>query len=141
VKWLRVDSCEASDRIGQLPVRILIIEDDPDMRELLIEVLESVGHEVLVADDGTQGLQMLREEAPDLVLTDIVMPNMDGLEFLQEIHSAESGSKIKTIAISGAPPQWMALKTAKDLGARKTLAKPFTRREIIEVVDTVLAGD
>ena len=119
--------------------RILIIEDDPDMRALLSEVITAAGHEVFVAADGQQGLQALQEKTPDLLITDIVMPEKDGFDVLLKLRSKKVRPKI--IAISGTPAQWMVLKSAEELGARKTLAKPFTQRELIELIGVVLAGD
>jgi CheY-like chemotaxis protein len=117
--------------------RILIIEDDPDMRSLLSEVIGDVGHEVFVAADGEEGLRALEKEAPDVLITDIVMPEKDGLEVLLALRSKKP--RFKIIAISGTPAQWMVLRTAEDLGAHKTLAKPFTRNEIVDLIDDVLA--
>src|SRR5258706_11694876 len=102
---------------------ILIVEDDPDMRQLLSEVIVEAGHQVFVAANGEEGLRKLDENAPDLLITDIVMPEKDGLDVLLELRSKKLRPKI--IAISGTPVQWRVLKTAETLGAHKTLAKPF----------------
>jgi len=117
---------------------ILIIEDDPDMRALLSEIVGAAGHDVFIAADGEEGSRALLEKDPDLVITDIVMPEKDGLEVLLELRSRKTGPKI--IAISGTPAHWMVLKTAQELGAHRTLAKPFTRRDFVDLVDGVLAG-
>jgi DNA-binding response OmpR family regulator len=118
---------------------VLIIDDDPDMRALLSETISAAGHEVFVAADGEKGLRVLKQKTPDLLITDIVMPKKDGFDVLLKLRSKKTRPKI--IAISGTPAQWMVLKSAEDLGARKTLAKPFTQHELIELIDVVLAGD
>jgi DNA-binding response OmpR family regulator len=118
---------------------ILIIDDDPEMRTFLAEVVTSAGHAASVAGNGEEGLRLLRKNAPDLVITDIVMPKRDGFEVLLGLHSQKPSPK--TIAISGTPADWTVLKSAKDLGAHETLAKPFTRSDLLELIGVVLAGD
>ena len=118
---------------------ILIIEDDPDMRALLSELVSAAGHRVLVAANGNEGLRELEQGSPDLLITDIVMPEKNGLELLLKLRS--KNCLPKTIAISGTPLEWQILQTAEQLGARKTLAKPFTRTELVDLVEVVLAGD
>ncbi len=118
--------------------RILIIEDDPDMRQLLAEVVIAAGHEVYLASNGAEGLQLVQEKSLDLLVTDMVMPEKDGLDVLLELHSRKP--RLKTIAISGTPPQWTVLESARELGAGKTLTKPFTPKELIHLIDSVLAA-
>ena len=121
--------------------RLLIIEDDIDLAELLRDVLSDAGHEVMAVSNGAHGLRLLQGHAPtfDLVVTDILMPERDGLEVLWELQAINPSPKV--IAISGAPPRWMVLTTATELGADRTLTKPFTCREILQAVTDVLAAN
>ena len=116
---------------------ILVIDDDPDMRDLLEEALVAAGHKPFFAADGKQGLQLLRHTAPDLIVLDMLMPELDGIEFLKKL-PPHGGPKI--IAISGAPGDWNLLEFALALGARKTLAKPFTRGDLIAAINAVLTA-
>jgi two-component system, NtrC family, sensor kinase len=121
--------------------RILVVEDDRDLRELLADVLVVEGHEVFKAADGAHGLKVLLDKTPKLLLTDVVMPQMDGIELLRvvkELGSARSGLKI--IAISGASDQSKFLEAAAAMGANKILSKPFTRTDILQAVEEVLAS-
>lgn len=119
--------------------RVLIVEDDPNLRDLLAEVLQVEGHDVLKASDGEEGLRILLDKTPQLLLTDIVMPQMDGLgllKILREFHGSRTGLRI--IAISGAPDQSRVLEAASEMGATKVLAKPFSRVEFVDAVNAVL---
>ncbi len=116
---------------------ILIIDDDPGMREALEQNLESAGHKTLQAADGRQALQVMRHTAPDLILLDLLMPEMDGIELLQ---SLQGKPRPKIIAMSGAPEGWNVLHVAQKMGATRTLAKPFTPTDVLRAVETVLAS-
>jgi DNA-binding response OmpR family regulator len=117
--------------------RVLIVEDDSDVRDFLAEVLTTGGYEVSTAPNGDQGINLLKSLAPDLLLTDILMPGKGGFGLLQELQSVHHPPKI--IAMSGAPAQWIVLGLAKKLGARRTLSKPFTPSDLLGAVGAVLA--
>jgi DNA-binding response OmpR family regulator len=116
--------------------RILVIEDDPGMRDILEETLTPAGHEVWSAVNGKEGVALFHAHPADLVITDLLMPEQEGLETIRELRSVSSSLKI--IAISGAAPEWRVLEMAGRLGALKTLAKPFTPQEILEAVEVCL---
>ena len=116
--------------------RILVIEDDPGMRVFLEETLEAAGHEVRAAVNGKEGLALFRAHPANLVITDLFMPEQEGLETIRELRSVNPALKI--IAISGAVPEWRVLEMAKYLGAQRTLAKPFVPEEIRDAVETLL---
>jgi len=116
--------------------RILIIEDDPGMRDVLEETLMPAGHEVWSAVNGQEGVALFRAHPADLVITDLLMPEKEGLETIRELRSARPALRI--IAISGASPEWRVLEMARKLGAQKTLAKPFTPQDILEAVNACL---
>ena len=111
---------------------ILIIEDEAPIRALLREVLEQAGYHVVEASDGRVGLELYRKAPTDLVITDIAMPDLNGLHATQEIAREFLGAKV--IAMSGAPGKQYLCDVAKLLGAHRTLQKPFYREELLEAV-------
>lgn len=120
-------------------IKILVIEDDDSFRNVLIQMLEKAGYEVLSADNGNQALVHCRTESPDLVLTDIIMPDKEGLETIQEL--LNQCPNLKIIAMSGGgrfgPNSYLPM--AAKLGAKRTLQKPFMREELLSTISDVLA--
>lgn len=118
--------------------KILVIDDSEDIRILLHEALQAAGHSVVEAADGEEGLRSYREHCPDLVITDIVMPNKEGLETIMELRRESPGVKI--VAMSGGTRGMVIsfLPAAKKLGADYTLPKPFSLAELHAVVDDAL---
>lgn len=119
--------------------RILVIEDERQVREVLKQILEKAGYDVDVADDGCSGLERYRQSPADMVITDILMPNKNGLETIEEL--VGENPKLPIIAISGGGPgekAQFALDVAKMCGAVRVLAKPFSRKEILETVIDLL---
>jgi CheY-like chemotaxis protein len=103
-------------------------------------VLEDVGHQIQEASDGKEALESFRKQRPDLVVTDLVMPNKEGIEMILELRRC--CRDIKIIAMSGGgrnnADDYLIL--AKRFGACFTLTKPFTNQDMIEAVNTALAG-
>src|SRR6266571_1748002 len=120
--------------------RILVIDDDPDIRDTVRRILESRGHSVETASDGAAGIGHIAQRAPDLVITDIFMPGQDGIETLVELRKAFP--TLKVIAMSGGAGGGLInlLHDAELLGADRTIPKPFTPRELITAVNE-LTGD
>jgi CheY-like chemotaxis protein len=120
--------------------RILIVDDDDAVRALLGEVLVSFGHVVIAAHDGEEAIRLFPEARADLVITDIVMPEKEGLELMADLRRRQPDVKI--IAISGGARIGAGdyLELARHLGARKVLAKPFTQAALMAAVDELLAG-
>ena len=116
---------------------VLVIDDDDPVREMLRMTLERNGYEVRTAEDGEKGLRLMRQQAPDLVVIDIVMPNKEGLETIPELRRDFPGVKI--IGISGAgegPGSYLA--TAKHLGASRTFSKPLNIPQFLDAVRELL---
>ena len=111
---------------------ILIIDDDDLIRVLLRSALEAAGYEVTEAANGRQGLALYRYRPTDLVITDIVMPEMNGLDMLLELTREFLHAKV--IAISGAGGEKNVLDVAKLLGARQTFRKPFSMPHLLGAV-------
>jgi DNA-binding NtrC family response regulator len=119
--------------------QILIIEDDSAVRELILQTLSRAGYQVIGAEDGQQGLNLFRANNPDLVITDIVMPQKEGLQTIIELKQEAPG--VKVIAMSGGGRHCNVdyLKLARKFGARRTVSKPFMRDEMLAAVREVLA--
>lgn len=118
--------------------RILVIDDDPDMRESLAKVLEAKGHEVIVAGDGQEGMAAFRAHSPDLVITDLVMPRKEGLETIMELRRDHPNTRI--IAMSGGTrhDETVFLRAAQKLGAHRWLQKPFGLDQLLGAVNDLL---
>lgn len=119
--------------------KILIVEDDKFLRELLSEKIGKEGYEVLEALDGEEGVKKAKEEQPDLVLLDIILPGIDGFEALRQMRSAPQGANFPIIVLSNLG-QKEDVDKAMELGATDYLIKAhFTPGEIITKIKTVLA--
>lgn len=119
--------------------KILIIEDEEDIRSLYKRLLHQAGHDVIEAADGDEGISLYRSELPDLIITDIIMPGKEGIETIMELR--RDFPEVKIIAISGGGqvlPGSVCLQLAEKLGAAKTLAKPFSKQELLEAVGEIL---
>ncbi len=118
--------------------RILVMDDDEQIRTTIHQVLDLEGHEVIEAPDGKEGINLFKESGADLIITDIVMPEKEGLETITELR--RDFPDIKIIAISGGgrgdPKSYLTL--AKGFGALRTLTKPFEREELLEAVRELL---
>ncbi|MBW2108509.1 MAG: response regulator [Deltaproteobacteria bacterium] len=115
--------------------KVLIIDDDVQILRALRALLEREGYEVLVTIDGTTGSRLCKEEAVDVVITDILMPEKDGLELIIELRRDCPGVKI--VAMSGGGGglgQEDLLYMARGLGASDVLCKPFSVAEVLRAV-------
>jgi CheY-like chemotaxis protein len=118
--------------------RILIIDDDDLTQSMLKIALVQQGHDVFQAFDGLQGIALLREEKFDMIITDIWMPESDGLEVIKKVQQEFPHTKI--LAISGGSnkyPGLEALPVARALGAKKFLRKPFGEQELLEAIEAI----
>ena len=117
-------------------MRILIVDDDHDVRKMLQRGLTLMGHETLVAENGLLALTLLRQQEIDLVLTDIFMPEMDGFEFLRELRNRHP--EIPAIAFTGGGQGMNGdffLQVATKLGVYCTLQKPFSLTEVSMAIE------
>ncbi len=121
--------------------RILVIDDDDQVRSMLRQTLQKDGHEVIEAPDGKAGLRLFQQSAPDLVITDIIMPEIGGIDTILALR-AESPN-VKIIAISGGGPgreSEVCLDFAQRIGALKTLEKPIRQQDLLSAVRTALGS-
>lgn len=118
--------------------RILVIDDEAPIRRLLSQALASAGHEVLEAADGREALRIHQDRPSDLVITDILMPEQDGLEVIMALRRDTPGLKIIAMSGGGMFQQEAALQMAAPLGALATLRKPFDILSLLEVVRNAL---
>ena len=116
--------------------RILVIDDDADMQAMLEQTLTSAGHEVSLAADGRQGVVQFLIKPADLVITDIYMPNQEGLETIAELRRRFPAVRI--IAMSGREAATTMLAIAQKLGAVEVLQKPFVADELLAAAARVL---
>jgi DNA-binding response OmpR family regulator len=111
---------------------ILIIDDEEPIRALLRTTLEAAGYEVTEAANGRLGLERYRHRPTDLVIADLLMPELNGLDMILEL--TRSFLDAKVIAISGGGGEDNVLDVAKLLGARRTLQKPFSMTQLLDAV-------
>jgi CheY-like chemotaxis protein len=115
---------------------ILFIDDEEQVRMVSQVALEGAGYRVLTAENGKHGLRLLERQEVDVMLVDLLMPDMDGLELIPLLRKTRPA--IKIIAISGGSGEWDYLDAAKSLGAHATLKKPFSFQELLQAVATQL---
>ena len=123
--------------------RVMIIDDEEDIRIVLKEIFTRAGFDAVVASDGNEGLNMLREQAADLVITDVIMPGSDGVETAYDIRMEFPKTKIIVMSGGGnaaplgyepaAVSTTAFLASAAAVGADMTMTKPFDREELIKV--------
>lgn len=118
---------------------ILVVDDDVSVLEVVSEMLRLDGHTVSVAENGRVALHMMDQEAFDLVITDLIMPEKEGLETISEIRRQDATVPIVAISGGGRLGPGDYLETSRFIGADATLAKPFGRQELLATVAQLLA--
>jgi len=116
------------------PLSILIVDDDDQIREMLQLLLEAGGHRVEVAADGKVASRLIADRVFDLALTDVLMPERDGLEFIGEVRKIQPAMKIIAMSGGGHIARESYLKIAKAFGANAVLEKPFSNAELMAAV-------
>jgi DNA-binding response OmpR family regulator len=119
---------------------ILVVEDDPALRRLVELMLVRERHEVTVAPDGAKALRLLETTSFDLVITDLVMPDTEGLSLLRELRKKTSPPKVIAMSGGGRGSATDYLEMATILGAAATLAKPFTQQQLTDAIKQVLGA-
>jgi DNA-binding NtrC family response regulator len=114
--------------------KILLVENDSELRGHLRAGMVEAGHQVVESANGVEGLEQLKDHTPDLIITDIVMEEMEGLGFLLEVK--KHAAMIPVIVMSG---HEQYLDNSRKLGATQTLLKPFRMREVLDCIEDVTA--
>jgi CheY-like chemotaxis protein len=120
---------------------ILVIDDSSAVRRFVGMALEAAGHTVIDAGDGQAGLALFHRQHPDLVITDMLMPIMEGIETIQEIRRSSRGTKIIAMSGSSGDAERLYLGAAQKLGADATLRKPFKPADLEQTVARLLTPD
>jgi len=117
---------------------VLVVDDDPGVRDVIRSMLEASGYSVLLAENGKEAMRLLKSERADLILTDLVMPEQEGIETIKALRREYPA--LKVIAMSGAFGGDY-LRIAAYLGAHATLAKPIQMETLLRLVEETLARD
>jgi len=120
--------------------KILVIDDDAMVRHTMSKILRHGGYEVVLAEDGLRGVAAFRKEHPDLVITDIIMPEQEGIATISQIRREVHDAKIIAVSGGGRIGNADFLSMARKLGANDILPKPFLPADLLERVKTCLAG-
>ena len=113
---------------------VLVIEDDQEVREYLVAVLSRAGHTVSAASNGREGVNKFRETPTQVVITDIIMPEKDGIETILDLRREHPMLKVIAISGGGRSTPENYLHSARLLGADKAIRKPFKNEEILAAV-------
>ena len=119
----------SSKRAGTM--KVLVIDDDHLVRYTLSKILQRSGYDVITASDGRRGMLLLREEYPDVVITDIIMPEQEGIDTIIQIRRERPGIKIIAISGGGRIRNIDFLTMAHSLGADDVIRKPFEADELL----------
>jgi YesN/AraC family two-component response regulator len=119
--------------------KVLIIDDEPYILLMLKKMLEKAGYEVDLASSGIQGMKLFEKESADLVITDIIMPDKEGLEIILEMKKQRPDLKIIAISGGGRISPESYLECAVYFGASRVFQKPFKQKELISAVNELIA--
>ena len=114
-----------------MPKRVLVVDDDEDMQDLLRQALETESYEVTVAQDGLDALEMVEQASPDLILLDLMMPRMDGATFARELHNRGLIPSTPIIVVSA---DVNAKQKIENMGADSYITKPFDLHCLLDEV-------
>jgi CheY-like chemotaxis protein len=118
-----------------MPFKILVVDDNSDHRELIVIMLEAEGYEVLTAKDGSEGLEQVRANHPSLVICDVMMPGIDGIQMVKRLRQMPEHRTTPVLMITA---HGDVRENAILAGANQTLGKPFDLDELISMVRRVL---
>jgi len=118
--------------------KILVIEDNLIVRNTVTRILQTAGYTVVTANDGLQGFEMFRKEQPDLVISDIIMPQQEGIGTIRQILAERPGTKIIAISGGGRIGNTDFLQIARKMGAVDALQKPFDPDDLLGRIDDCL---
>jgi len=114
--------------------QILIIDDNSAVRDTMARILQLAGYQTITAVDGRDGIAKMRKEHPDLIITDIIMPEKEGIETIREILQEQPSARIIAVSGGGRHANMDFLEAARKLGAMEILEKPFEPEELVKRV-------
>jgi CheY-like chemotaxis protein len=117
---------------------ILVVDDEAEAIQMITQILEDADCRVVAVNSGEDGIKQLARGGVDLLITDIFMPEMEGIEFIRNVQETHPALPIVAISGGGAWGNFDMLKFAGSFGALATLSKPFRREELMTVVDKIL---
>lgn len=120
-------------------MKILVIDDDDLTRSMVCSALKKANYEVFEAANGNDGVQKAQDERPDLVVTDILMPDKEGIETILEIKTIDSSIKIVAMSGGGSSKNMTFLDMAQKVGAEEVISKPFKPSALLDVINTMFA--
>ena len=119
---------------------ILLIDDEAPLRKMLKILLERNGFQVLEAPDGHHGVALYKAHHPDLVITDLIMPEKEGLEVIRELKAFDPNIKIIAVSGGGIVDPMMYLKLARQFGAQYALSKPISNTDLLSTINSLLTN-
>lgn len=120
-----------------MPACVLVVEDERNVRELVSEIVRYYGFRVLVAQDGVQAINTAQNEHPAVVILDILMPGMDGIDVCRTMKQGRTTCEIKIIMLTSLNDE-ATRERAFEAGADEYLTKPFTGRDLVEKIEDAL---
>jgi CheY-like chemotaxis protein len=121
-----------------VPKTILVVEDNPDAREMISYILSEHGFSVMTAEDGLAALDIVKDKEPDLIITDIQMPNLDGIEMIKRMRVLFRSKAVPIVVMSAFSSG--ATQEALDAGANQSAAKPMHVESLLRLVKQLLAN-
>ena len=120
----------------ELSKKILVVDDTTDTRDILHLYLKGAGYTVFLAADGGEGLYQAKMDEPDLIITDINMPNLDGLGMIRELRAIGQFAETPIIALTAYGEE--QLEKAREAGANEAMTKPMSLEELVKLVNSLL---
>ena len=117
--------------------RILIVDDSPSQLMGIRRIVEKLGHEALTAEDGAAGVELAKKELPDLILMDVVMPNLNGFQATRAISKEATTSQIPVVLVTTKDQETDKVWGMRQ-GAKAYITKPFTEGQLVEVINSLL---
>src|SRR5688572_30529321 len=115
-------------------MNILVIDDDEIIRLTIKKSVQKMGYTVVEADNGISGIELFQKENPDMVITDILMPDKEGLETINEIRAVNPQTKIIAMSGGGSTHNMTFLQWAEKVGANQIISKPFKPDELLKII-------
>ncbi|MDR9398311.1 MAG: response regulator [Salibacter sp.] len=120
------------------PKKVLVVDDEPNIIMSLDFLIKKAGYDLFIARNGTEALTIIEDERPDLIVLDIMMPDIDGFEVCRRVKSSEELKDIHVIFLSAKSRQG-DIKKGLEIGADNYITKPFSTKELLKEIKTILS--